>query len=480
MDKFFYGRHVSRLASGADSRESFISVILVAAIIFFATVAGVSLSIMQPALNSPDEIYHWQRAVQVSQGQIFADRQGGQNYGGKIDFAALEFAHWAKAHFDRSSAFSLSQVKRLSDDLQEKHGVSEASFPSSASFSPLAYLPPALGIAGARTFGGGVLTQMIGGRIANVLIYLACIVAAMYLAPYGRRLLLLLALTAPSLHLAASVSGDPLNFALPAMLFDWCLRLRLDQSATLSAQALTGLGLLLVSLSLLKPIYLLLAAIALLIPLRHFNGRRGQVIFLIVVFGAGLGLTLAWNFAYPFVPGRYWGTGADPKLVLLDALRSPLAALAYFCGSLTHQLPIMWLDAWGRIGGYPPPFMTNAPQTLSWVALVVTVALAAAEGQRHRDLSAAAFMLALAVLFTSIIFLAFWLAFSPPNAAVIQGVQGRYFQIAFLLVGWSCVIAAPVGDMLRRLRLPLLCAGLALQMACLFLALDHFYFYWAN
>jgi uncharacterized membrane protein len=88
---------------------------------------------------------------------------------------------------------------------------------------------------------------MIGGRIANVLIYLACIVAAMYLAPYGRRLLLLLALTAPSLHLAASVSGDPLNFALPAMLFAWCLRLRQDQSATLSAQALTGLGLLLVS-----------------------------------------------------------------------------------------------------------------------------------------------------------------------------------------------------------------------------------------
>ena len=355
-----------------------------------------------------------------------------------------------------------------------------ASFPSSASYTPLAYLPQALGIAAARTLGGGVLPQMIAGRIANLLVYLALIAIAARVSPCGRRLLLVLALTAPSLHLAASVSGDPLNFALPALLFAWCLRLRFDESATLSHQARMGLGFLLVLLSLLKPIYLLLAAIALLVPARHFGGRRSQLVFFTAAFSTGLALTLVWNVAYRFVPGHYWGTGADPNAVLFEVLHAPVAAMTYFVHSLSHQLPIMWLDAWGRMGGYPPPFMTSAPQVLSWAGLVTTIALAAAEGRGPRDLRAAVFMTALSALFTTVIFLAFWFAFSPLNAAVIQGVQGRYFQLAFLLVGWACVCAAPFGDFFKRLRSPLLGLGLALQLISLLYGVEHFRFYWLN
>lgn len=464
---------------GIESRAS-PSALLVAVIIFLAALSGIALSFMQPALNAPDEVYHWQRAVQVSHGQLLADRQGGQNYGGEIDAAALEFARWANGHFQRSSSFGLSQVRQLSASLKTTTGMATASFPSSASYSPLVYLPQALGIAAARTLGGGVFPQLIAGRIANLLIYLTLVAVAVRVAPCGRRLLLVLALTAPALQLVASVSGDPLNFALPALLFAWCLRLRLAAAATLSRQARTGLGLLLVSLSLIKPVYLLLAAIALLVPARHFGGRRGQIVFLATAFGTGLALTLAWNAAYPFVPGLYWGTGVDPKAVLFQVLHAPGAAMAYLAHSLSHQLPIMWLDAWGRMGGYPPPFMTNAPQTLSWAGLATTVALAVSEGHTPRDLRAAALMTALSALFVIVVFLAFWFAFSPPDASVIQGLQGRYFQLAFLLVGWACVLTAPFGDSLRRLRSPVLCLGLALQLASLLYGVEHYRFYWLN
>lgn len=453
---------------------------LVVAMMILAVCIGMVMCVVQPALNAPDEDYHWQRAVQVSHGQLLADRHGGQDYGGQIDLAALEFAHWASTHFQSASAFSLSQARQVSAALESSQGMVRASFPSSATFSPLAYLPQATGIAAARHWGGGVFAQMIAGRMANLLVYLALMASAVWMAPCGQRLLVLLALTAPALHLAASVSADPLNFALPALLFAWCLRLRLDETTSLSRRGCLGLGLMLIALSLLKPIYLLLGAMALLVPARHFGGQHGRRVFLMVTIGAGLALTLAWNAAYPFMPGRYWGTDAVPKTVLLNIFHAPVASLAYFFHSLTHQLPIMWLDGWGRMGGYPPPFMTHASTALSWAGLATMLAIAIAEGHQPRDLRASAFMAALAALFTCIIFLAFWLTFSPSNAAVIQGVQGRYFLLAFLLIGWALVCAAPFGNALRQLRSPLLILGLTLQMVSLLQGIENFRFYWAN
>ena len=453
---------------------------LVVAMMILAFCLGMVMCIVQPALNAPDEDYHWQRAVQVSQGQWFADRYGGQDYGGEIDLAALEFARWANTHFQNASAFSLSQARQVSAALESTEGKVRASFPSSATFSPLVYVPQAAGIAAARQWGGGVFEQMIVGRMANLLVYLALMASAVWMAPGGQRLLMLLALTAPALHLAASVSADPLNFALPALFFAWCLRLRLDETASLSRRGCLWLGLLLIALSLLKPIYLLLGVMALLVPTRHFGSPLRRCGFLMVTMGAGLSLTLAWNATYPFMPGRYWGTGAVPKTILLNMFHAPAASLEYFVHSLTHQLPIMWLDGWGRMGGYPPPFMVHASTALSWGGFATMLAIATVEGHRPRDLRASAFMAALAALFTILIFLAFWLTFSPPSAAVIQGVQGRYFLLAFLLLGWALVYAAPFGNVLRQLRSPLLILGLALQMMTLLQGVEKFRFYWAN
>ena len=450
-------------------------------IISIAALLGIGLSAVLPVLDAPDEVYHWQRAVQISHGQFFAGRQGGQTgYGGEIDSAALGFARWANQHFERSSPFSLSEARGAAAEVAKAPGKSAASFPSTASFAPLAYLPQAAGIAAARAAGGNVFAQLLAGRVANLLAYLSLIAAAVWLVPFGQRTLLALALTAPTLHLAASVSGDPSNFALPVLLFAACLRLRHNGSTELTSSGRFGLALLMISLALLKPIYLLLAAIALLVPERCFGGRRAKVVFLAWTFGIALLLSIAWNATYPFVPGRYWGTGADPKAVLLGILGDPLAAATYFMNSLKVQMPLMWLDAWGRFGGYPPPFMVNAPQALSWGGLAALLALSIAETQGRRDLRAALLMMLLAAAFSVAIFLAFWAAFSPPGSAVIRGVQGRYFLPAFLLVAWALAAAAPAGGALARLRSPLLVLALSLQAAALVYGVADFRFYWSN
>ena len=451
------------------------------AILAFAALSGLALSLAVPALNAADEVYHWQRAVQVSHGQFLADRRDVPNgYGGRIDTAALEFARWASERLEQSRRFGLREARQAADAFSRSGGLSTASFPSTASFSPLAYLPQAAGIAVARAAGANVLVQLVAGRIANLLVYLSLIALTVRLVPCGQRVLLALALIAPTLHLAASVSGDPLNFALPAVLFAWCLRRRFESTATLSQASRYALGLLVVSLALLKPLHLLLAAIVLLVPARQFGGRRAMAVFLALTLGIGLAVTVAWNASYPFLPGRYWGTGAEPKRVLLAIVDDPAGAIGFFLHSLNWQMPIMWLDFWGRFGGFPPPFMMNVPKALSWAGLGALLVLALAEARRQADWPAGALMVALAVLFTLAIFGAFWLAFSPPGSTVIEGVQGRYFQLAFLLVGWATICAAPVGDWFVQLRTPAFAIALIMQATALAYGLEHFRFYWSN
>lgn len=108
------------------------------------------------------------------------------------------------------------------------------------------------------------------------------------------------------------------------------------------------------------------------------------------------------------------------------------------------------------------------------------LAIAAFDGSHPRDLRASVLMATLAAIFTCIVFLAFWLTFSPLNAAVIQGVQGRYFQLVYLLIGWALVYAALFGRVLQRFLFPLLILGLTLQMASLLQGIEDFRFYWAN
>jgi hypothetical protein len=124
--------------------------------------------------------------------------------------------------------------------------------------------------------------------------------------------------------------------------------------------------------------------------------------------------------------------------------------------------------------------MMNVPKALSWAGLGALLALSLAEARRRADWFAAALMGALALLFTCAIFGAFWLAFSPPGSAVIEGVQGRYFQPAFLLAGWAIVCAVPAAAWLRRLQVPAFSVSLMLQATALAYGLEHFRFYWSS
>ena len=471
-------------ASGGNARRpAKTGAAAIAALFALVFMAGCLLAVVVPPLSGPDEIFHWQRAVQISRGQLLPVRVGQAGWGGEIDKAAHDYAGWAIKPLTEAIPFSISEAEAVAGQLKTRSEQEVlAAFPSSASFSPLAYLPQAFGVGIARVAGADPLGQIVVGRIANLAAYLGVIALALRLLPAGRLTFLAIAFIPMAIHLAASLSADPLNFALPALLIAWCLRLRADQQVQLTRPVKWFLAALTCALGLLKPTYLILSAVVALIPAARFGAARGKWVFVCACAGAAAVVGLAWNATYPFVPGLYWGTGANPQATLLSMARGPFTAFDTFFGSIRTLWRYWGVDGYGRFGGSTPPspYVLYTSPAVSWLGLYLMLALAVSEPVQRRDLLAAAFTAALGVAFFAVVILAFWVAFTPPAASLIAGVQGRYFYLTWLLFALCLVLAAPLGGLATRLTVPLFVLVLGCHALTVWRVVDHFRFYWAN
>lgn len=443
-------------------------------------VIGVMLSFRTPPMAGFDEPFHWRRALQVAAGHPLATRLGPNDWGGRLDGRALAY----EDRFDQSIAagrpLDLAALHDLSRSLATTpSGLTMSSFPSTASFSPVAYLPAAIGIGAARLFHLGPLPQIQAGRLAGLATFLLLVWCIARLLPAGGLAAAALLTVPTALHLAASLSADPLCNALPALLVAACLRLRHAPERRAPRHWQAALLLLLLLVGLLKPIACILSAVVLLVPRERFANAASAWRYR----AAGIALCLAaagfWNLAHPFVPGRYWHTGADPRAALQALRAAPLAALANLGWNAWSSGWVWWVDGWGRFGGGPGPYHFTIPTALPTAFLVPLLALAASDRDRRpADPRAAGLLLLLAALYVAALLLAFRIGFGPPRSLTIEGVQGRYLLLPFLLLLLALAYAAPSRIGLPRAAAPLLLGCLALDLGAAVVALGHFAAVW--
>jgi hypothetical protein len=69
---------------------------------------------------------------------------------------------------------------------------------------------------------------------------------------------------------------------------------------------------------------------------------------------------------------------------------------------------------------------------------------------------------------------AFYIGFSPPGAATIIGLQGRYFMMSWVLSVIAVALATPAGKWLAPLRIPLLLGILSMHLIVVNEAIDHY------
>ncbi len=382
---------------------------------FFARTAaifGILLVFAMPPFQAADEGAHFYRAYQISEWNLRTP---------KVPRSLSEtFERFDYLAFLPDNKIGISQI------LPALHVPLEPEKTWGApvlSYSPVPYLPAALGILSGRWFGASPLALMYLGRLFSLLAYLGLVSLALRLTPLQKWAFCLLALAPMSMAQASAVTADTVTIGLSFLTFAYLLKLS-QSDAVLQAREWLLLSSLLALLALTKPVYAILALLFLLIPKRNVGSWPvywlGFVWLLLLCYGVSQG----WAYFGGKVQGfQLLSPAAQEQVVFV--LRHPLEFIAILMRTFYRNAGHYWDHLVGRLGwldtGLPYSFR------IFYTALTIACAWLGWNGRADLGLWKRAWLFLVLFAGVALIATVLFITWTTPGSAAIEGIQGRYF-----------------------------------------------------
>ena len=368
------------------------------------------LALATPPWQNPDEPLHMARIVQIAHGQLLASRAWGT--AGGISDRAIYDAYRPVQHAAMHPTERLTRAElAASNAIPWSTQLAPTSFPNTAQYPPIFYLPAAATYWAGRAGGLSINGTLLLVRLANATLFTLTAAAALHLARGTRPLLLAILLLPTTLALACSASQDSLLLGACA------LTVALIDAITTAARPANGreailATALLISIASARPPYA--GFLPLLLFLSPTLTRRTKVLL-----SASIVLTLAWClFIALHVSVKLGGADMPRQLVLMRQDPGLLPRILFHtlhhdAGALSEQFigVLGWLDT-----SLPRPYIR------AQTAILLLAALASHTAARPRIFPAAGIAFAVAS-----IFILQFLTWTWPGQDLITGVQGRYF-----------------------------------------------------
>jgi uncharacterized membrane protein len=380
-----------------------------------------------PPFQAPDEQVHFYRAYQVSGGGLIAEKRGGVSGGWlpeSLPSVVEPFMGLRRHPRKRIKVDAILDRFSIPLDPSTRRFVA---FETSAVYTPIPYLPQALGIGLGKALDLGPLTLLYLGRAANLVASLLLALLAVRLAPAFKWVFVLIALMPMAAFQMASVSADAFTNAIALLFTAMILRLALTGS-NVDARALAALAAASLLLSLSKQAYAPLLLLFLAIPVSRLGGRRRYL----AVFASLVALNAAALAGWAFVlEGVYappaWLNHVDPAAQLRWIAANPTQLPGILLERYSSPGPRLYLGLMvGRVLGWMD---TPLPQPLISSYQFVLIAAALFDSSTEVRMGARIKILALAVVLVdlAVIGTMAYVGGSAVGAPRIRSLQGRYF-----------------------------------------------------
>ena len=391
-------------------------------VLLVGAVFGGSMVFLTPPFNVPDEMGHWLRAYQCSQGAVYASRSG-DVVGGELpeSLRAIYVATADPALTDAEFHISTEKLRRgLAIPLDSPRRQFFA-FTAMARYSPVPYLPAAAAVGMGRLAGLAPLELFYLGRVGTLIGYLLLAAAAVWLMPVQKWTLALLALMPMSIFLAASFSPDALSIALSFVGIAMILRLAL-RPEKVGRGDLWWLGAVLLLVGLAKPAYVAFALLVLQVPREKFSDPRQRWWICALLVGLPLAVSIAWALSLPGlsvpllprvnVKAQAWWMLEHPWLYTKMTMERITERYLYSGAVATL--------GWGSI------FLTARIYPMYWTALLATAVLDGNRGDVRLPAWTRAASVAVYFLVMVLISTLTYLTWHGVGDKEIHGVQSRY------------------------------------------------------
>lgn len=198
-----------------------------------------------------------------------------------------------------------------------------------------------------------------------------------------------------------------------------------------------------------------------LIKKEKFKTNVGYLTFVSLVILSGIVSAVLWNHAFPFIPSEYWATGASASDAVSYIISNPMQALSRIVSNSYSQFPVQMINIFAYFGGGPAPF--NWIFSGVYIAIFFfIVAVMISNNCSEIKIPSGKFdiVLVFTVTITSyyIIFIAFFIGYSPLSSTVITGIQGRYFNLSifcFVILSYLFVSKHGLDVKYARIKIPI-------------------------
>ena len=292
-------------------------------------------------------------------------------------------------------------------------------------YSPINFVPQALGVEIGKLFNLSPVIHIYLGRIFNLLLWLFLSYLAILVTPIHKWVFFLLCLMPKVVNLAASLSADSITIALIFLTIAYFLKLALDDSVkSISRRQLFFIFLLAFLLSLAKPLSSLLLLLFLMVPSKKFGGKKKYAVVFTLLLLFAVFVFAGWS-----VLGMGGATHFDktisPSAQLKFMVTHPFAFTEVFLRTIRRAKQVWVFGITGELGWG----QILLPIYFVYIFYFILIAVAALDKDDRILLKArqkAVALLTIVVYCSSLLVLSY-LENSPVKDMFIQGIQPRYF-----------------------------------------------------
>lgn len=400
------------------------------AIILF--LCGVVYIFITPPFQVPDAQTHFYRAYQVSAGEFVSEKRGNRT-GGEIPASLLELQSvFSHLKFKPNNKTSSSEIFNAFD-IQHTSKNKFVGFENTAAFSPIPYLPAALGITISKSLSSSLLIAYYLSCLCTLIISLIAIRLAMGILPHHGILIFTFSLLPMFMFQLASISSDSLSNSISILfisqIFSVISRENKVHKLFLLKILITG-----ILLALCKQTYSILFILTALVTPRYFNNWARYLNYQIIFCTSILVFLISWQYIFNEIYSPLsWVKGANAKLQLLHIISNPSYFVQIVSADLSHNYQNYILQMGGARLGW---LDTHLPHFIIWLNLGILCIIAYTTNALEK-LTAWQYLIILMTIIFGILMieLALYLHAQPVGSSRIVGVHGRYFlHLAFVFL----------------------------------------------
>lgn len=393
-------------------------------------------------MQAPDELNHFLRAYQVSEGQ-FLPEKADRRLGGRIPLCLEQF------NFLYTPCSNLPGYKAGTTEMLEGFNVKFSNeeryfvdFPNTAYYSPVTYLPQSFALLVLRQFKCSVGTLYHGSRLFSYALWVLSMFFVIRLLPFYKWLFTLLILLPMHVYISSCFSADSVTNILCLLLIAFILN-KSFSPGTLSRKDLILLLILGILLALTKIVYTGLLLLIFIIPAEKFGSKRNKFLLSGLIFLISFTVALTWSSVVMqfYIPFEDYHEGLR-QFTTLHAeanyyrqkeylMQHPLHFFKVVFNSLFHES--FYLSSYvGQFGMYAD---TSFPPWLFISTFIVIVFVALSElTNQALSFSKKTILFLSAITTYSLIILSQHLTWNKVGNDSVTAFQGRYLVPVFPLI----------------------------------------------